>query len=82
MSGPDEPTDVAEPDDDEDVRRLLRGLPEVAPARGLLRRADPPASPPGPHGGRWSAWRPPAWPGAIVVAQATGITGDVEPPMA
>ena len=80
MSGPDEPTDVTEPDDGEDVRRLLGALPEVAPPDGffdeLIRRRHRRARMVAVVGLAAAGVV-----GAIVVAQATGITGDVEPPM-
>ena len=79
MSDPTEPTDLPGPEDDE-MRRLLRGLPEVDPPDGWFddlirsrrRRARAIAL-----AGLAAA----GMVGAMVVAQATGIYGDVEPAM-
>lgn len=80
MSDPIEPTGGPQPEDDDAVRRLLRGLPEVAPPEGFFddlirsrrRRARAIAL-----AGLGAA----GMVGAIVVAQATGIYGDVDPVM-
>ena len=72
--------DAPVPADDDDVRHLLRGLPEVAPPEGFFddlirrrrRRARAIAV-----GGIAAA----GVVGAMVVAQATGIHGDAEPAM-
>jgi hypothetical protein len=71
--------DVVEPDDDgAEVRRLLRGLPEVDPPEGffddLIRRKRNRARAVVVLGFVAASLG-----GAIVVAQATGITGDVAP---
>ncbi len=80
MSDPNGPMDAPEPPDDDAVRRLLQGLPEVAPPEGFFddlirrrrRRARAIAV-----GGIAAA----GVVGAMVVAQATGIHGDAEPAM-
>ena len=75
-----EPREPLEPDDGEDVRRLLQGLPEVDPPEGfyehLIRRKRNRARAVVVLG-LFAA----AVGGAIVVAQATGVTGEVEPTM-
>jgi len=80
MSEPTEPGGVPVPEDDDEMRRLLRGLPEVSPPDGWFddlirsrrRRARAIAL-----AGLAAA----GMVGAMVVAQATGIYGDVEPAM-
>jgi hypothetical protein len=80
-----EPREPEEPvaddlEDDEEVRRLLQGLPEVAPPEGFFdhlirqrrRRARAVAA---------GALVAAGVTGALVVGQASGITGDVTPPM-
>ena len=75
-----ERTDAPVPEEDDAVRRLLRGLPEVTPPEGFFddlirrrrRRARAVAV-----GGLAAA----GVVGAIVVAQATGISGHVDPAM-
>jgi hypothetical protein len=77
---PEEPVDPVGDEEDEEVRALLRGLPDVAPPEGFFdhlirrrrRRARTVAG---------AALVAAGVTGAIVVAQATGITGDVSPPM-
>jgi hypothetical protein len=69
-----------EPDEGEDVRRLLQGLPEVDPPEGfyehLIRRKRNRARAVVVLGLIAAAVG-----GAIVVAEATGVTGEVEPTM-
>lgn len=80
MSDPTEPTGFPVPEEDDAMRRLLRGLPEVSPPEGWFddlirsrrRRARAIAL-----AGLAAA----GMVGAMVVAQATGIYGDVEPAM-
>jgi hypothetical protein len=80
VSDPKGPTGAPVPPEDDAVRRLLRGLPEVAPPEGFFddlirrrrRRARAIAM-----GGIAAA----GVVGAIVVAQATGIHGVAEPAM-
>ena len=71
-------SDPREPEDGEDVRRLLQGLPEVDPPEGffdhLIRRKRRRARTVVVVGLVAAGVV-----GAIVVAQATGITGEVEP---
>jgi hypothetical protein len=83
-----EPVDPTEPDhgedvdgvDDEHVRRLLRDLPDVAPPDGffddLIRQRRRRARTVAVVGLAAAGVA-----GAIVVAQATGITGEVDPAM-
>ena len=75
MTGPDVPR---EPDDGEDVRRLLQGLPEVDPPDGfyeqLIQKKRNRARAVVVLGLLLAAVG-----GAIVVSQASGITGEVEP---
>jgi hypothetical protein len=69
-----------EPDEGEDVRRLLQGLPDVDPPDGfyehLIRKKRNQARAVVVLGLIAATVG-----GAIVVAQATGVTGEVEPPM-
>lgn len=73
-----EPVDSVEPDDGEDVRRLLQGLPEVAPPEGffddLIRHRRNKARAVVVVGLVAAGVV-----GALVVADATGITGEAEP---
>jgi hypothetical protein len=71
-------SDHRDPDEGEDVRRLLQGLPEVDPPDGfyehLIRKKHNRARAVVVLGLVAAAVG-----GAIVVAQATGVTGEVEP---
>ena len=75
-----DPRPPEEPDEGEDVRRLLQGLPDVDPPDGfyehLIRKKRNRARAVVVLGLVAAAIG-----GAIVVAQATGVTGDVEPTM-
>ena len=77
---PTEPTEAPGPEEDEAMRRLLRGLPEVAPPEGwfddLIRSRRRRA-----HVMALAGLAAAGMVGAMVVTQATGIYGDVEPAM-